>query len=278
MLDLRLNQVLDQLLTRKAYQAKKQVKNFPFLMGQGIWRSSDGLKREDYIESVLNEGTLSIGFIGLAECLVAMMGQHHGACKDAQRQGLRIVQKMYDFCEVKSIELNLNITLLATPAEGLAGRFTQLDRKRYGVLPGVTDLEYYTNSFHVPVHYKCSIVDKLNIEGPYHAITPAGHISYVEIDGDPAQNIDAMEDIVRLMRSTNIGYGSINHPLDHDPVCGYRGVIVDHVCPSCGRTETSLDPFQRIRRITGYLVGSLERFNPAKRAEVEARVKHGTTR
>lgn len=277
MLDLRLNQVLDQLLTRKAYQAKKQVKNFPFLMGQGIWRSSDGLKREDYIESVLNEGTLSIGFIGLAECLVAMLGQHHGACKDAQRQGLRIVQKMYDFCEVKSTELNLNITLLATPAEGLAGRFTQLDRKRYGVLPGVTDLEYYTNSFHVPVHYKCSIVDKLNIEGPYHAITPAGHISYVEIDGDPAQNIDAMEDIVRLMRSTNIGYGSINHPLDHDPVCGYRGVIDGDRCPQCGREEDAVG-FQRIRRITGYLVGSLERFNPAKRAEVEARVKHGTTR
>jgi ribonucleoside-triphosphate reductase len=277
-LDIRLNQVLNQLLARKAYQAKKQVKHFPFLMGQGIWRKSDRLTREDTIEAVLNEGTLSIGFIGLAECLVAMLGHHHGASQEAQIQGLRIVRQMHAFCEQKSKELGLNVTLLATPAEGLAGRFTQLDRKRYGILPGITDLDYYTNSFHVPVHYKCSIVDKLNIEGPYHAITPAGHISYVEIDGDPAQNVDAMEDIVRLMRRADIGYGSINHPLDHDPLCGYRGVIEGNVCPSCGRTETSLDPFQRIRRITGYLVGSLERFNPAKRAEVEARVKHGTTR
>lgn len=277
-LDVRLNQVLAQLLVRKAYQAKKQVKHFPFLMGQGIWQKSDSLTQEDAIESVLNQGTLSIGFIGLAECLVAMMGQHHGASQEAQIHGLRIVKRMHAFCEQKSKELGMNVTLLATPAEGLAGRFTQLDRKRYGILPGVTDLDYYTNSFHVPVHYKCSIVDKLNIEGPYHALTPAGHISYVEIDGDPAQNVDAMEDIVRLMRRADIGYGSINHPLDHDPLCGYRGVIEDTVCPSCGRAETSLDPFQRIRRITGYLVGSLERFNPAKRTEVEARVKHGSAR
>lgn len=277
-LDVRLNQVLDQLLVRKAYQSKKQVKHFPFLMGQGIWQKSDSLTQEDTIETVLNQGTISIGFIGLAECLVAMMGQHHGASQKAQVQGLRIVKRMHAFCDQKSKELGLNVTLLATPAEGLAGRFTQLDRKRYGILPGVTDLDYYTNSFHVPVHYKCSIVDKLNIEGPYHALTPAGHISYVEIDGDPAQNVDAMEDIVRLMRRADIGYGSINHPLDHDPLCGYRGVIEDTICPSCGRAETNLEPFQRIRRITGYLVGSLERFNPAKRAEVEARVKHGSAR
>lgn len=277
MLDQRLQQVLDQLLVRKAYQAKKQVKNFPFLMGQGIWKNADGLNHEDTLEAVLDQGTLSIGFIGLAECLVAMMGKHHGELPAAQSQGLRIVKKMHAFCEQKSKELHMNVTLLATPAEGLAGRFTALDRKRYGILQGVTDLEYYTNSFHLPVHFKCSIPAKLMIEGPYHALTPAGHISYVEIDGDPARNVDAMEDIVRMMRLADIGYGSINHPLDYDPVCGYRGVIEGNICPNCGRIEDT-ERFQRIRRITGYLVGSLERFNPAKRAEVEARVKHSTSR
>lgn len=277
MLDQRLQQILDQLLVRKAFQAKKQVKNFPFLMGQGIWKNADGLSNDDYLESALDQGTLSIGFIGLAECLVAMMGKHHGELPAAQSQGLRIVKKMHAFCELKSKELHMNVTLLATPAEGLAGRFTALDRKRYGILQGVTDLEYYTNSFHLPVHFKCTIPVKLMIEGPYHAITPAGHISYVEIDGDPARNVDAMEDIVRMMRLADIGYGSINHPLDYDPVCGYRGVIEGNICPNCGRSEDA-EHFQRIRRITGYLVGSLERFNPAKRAEVEARVKHSTSR
>jgi ribonucleoside-triphosphate reductase len=188
--------------------------------------------------------------------------------------GLSIINYMYLFCDKESQSRNLNITLLATPAEGLSGRFTSIDRSKFGVLEGITDREYYTNSFHVPVYYDCSIDHKLSIEGPYHAITPAGHISYVEIDGDPSRNIDAMEDIVRLMRKANIGYGSINHPLDHDPVCGYRGVINGHICPKCNRDESEGISFQRIRRITGYLVGTLDRFNKAKLSEVNERVQH----
>ena len=218
-LDGLLNQVLDQLLTRLAYQANKKVKNFPFLMGQGIWQGSNQLSYNDSVESVLNQGTLSMGFIGLAECLKAMTGSHHGESKTSQQIGLTLINYMNLFCEKESKQRNLNITLLATPAEGLSGRFTRLDREKYGVIEGVTDREYYTNSFHVPVYYTCSMDHKLMVEGPYHAITPAGHISYVEMDGDPSRSIDAMEDIVRLMRKANIGYGSINHPLDYDPVC-----------------------------------------------------------
>lgn len=273
-LDTVLNQVLDQLLTRLAYQSNKKVKHFPFLMGQGIWQGSDSLSLEDSVSSLLNQGTLSIGFIGLAECLKAMMGYHHGESKEAQQMGLTIINTMYLFCEKESKSRNLNITLLATPAEGLSGRFTSIDRNKFGILEGITDREYYTNSFHVPVYYECSIDHKLSIEGPYHAITPAGHISYVEIDGDPSRNIDAMEDIVRLMRQANIGYGSINHPLDHDPVCGYRGVINGPICPKCKRDEREGVSFQRIRRITGYLVGTLDRFNKAKLSEVQERVQH----
>ena len=273
-LDGLLNQVLDQLLTRLAYQANKKVKNFPFLMGQGIWQGSNQLSYNDSVESVLNQGTLSIGFIGLAECLKAMTGSHHGESKTSQQIGLTLINYMNLFCEKESKQRNLNITLLATPAEGLSGRFTRLDREKYGVIEGVTDREYYTNSFHVPVYYTCSMDHKLMIEGPYHAITPAGHISYVEMDGDPSRNIDAMEDIVRLMRKANIGYGSINHPLDYDPVCGYRGVIKGSVCPKCHRDEHEGQSFQRIRRITGYLVGTLERFNQAKLSEVHERVQH----
>lgn len=273
-LDTVLNQVLDQLLTRLSYQSNKKVKHFPFLMGQGIWQGSDSLSLEDSVSSLLNQGTLSIGFIGLAECLKAMMGYHHGESKEAQQMGLTIINTMYLFCEKESKSRNLNITLLATPAEGLSGRFTSIDRNKFGILEGITDREYYTNSFHVPVYYECSIDHKLSIEGPYHAITPAGHISYVEIDGDPSRNIDAMEDIVRLMRQSNIGYGSINHPLDHDPVCGYRGVISGPICPKCKRDEREGVSFQRIRRITGYLVGTLDRFNKAKLSEVKERVQH----
>lgn len=273
-LDQVLHQVLDQLLTRLAYQSNKKLRHFPFLMGQGIWQGSDQLDLNDSVSSVLNQGTLSIGFIGLAECLKAMLGAHHGESNDAQQIGLSIINYLNQFCEKESLKRNLNITLLATPAEGLSGRFTAIDKAKFGVLEGITDRDYYTNSFHVPVYYSCSIEHKLAIEGPYHAITPAGHISYVEIDGDPSRNIDAMEDIVRLMRKANIGYGSINHPLDHDPVCGYRGVIKGHICPKCQRDEQEGVSFQRIRRITGYLVGTLDRFNQAKRSEVNQRVQH----
>ena len=273
-LDKVLNSVLDQLLTRLAYQANKKVKHFPFLMGQGIWQGSDALSLDDSVSSILNQGTLSIGFIGLAECLKAMLGYHHGENVDAQRIGLSIINYMSLFCDKESKARNMNITLLATPAEGLSGRFTSIDKAKFGVLDGITDREYYTNSFHVPVYYSCSIEHKLDVEGPYHALTPAGHISYVEIDGDPSRNIDAMEDIVRLMRKADIGYGSINHPLDHDSVCGYRGVINGHICPKCKRDEREGIAFQRIRRITGYLVGTLDRFNKAKLSEVNERVQH----
>lgn len=273
-LDQRLEEVLDQLLQRMAYQAGKKVDNFPFLMGQGIWQGSGKLAMGDSIGPVLNQGTLSIGFIGLAECLKTLIGKHHGESEKAQELGLRIVSAMHAFCERKSDQHRLNITLLATPAEGLSGRFTRIDRELYGEIEGVTDREYYTNAFHVPVYHPLSIAEKIAIEAPYHAITPAGHITYVEIDGDPLKNLDAMEDIVQLMRKSGIGYGSINHPIDRDAVCGYQGVIDGDTCPKCGRNENDGEAFQRIRRITGYLVGTLDRFNNAKRKEVEDRVKH----
>ena len=172
-------------------------------------------------------------------------------------------------------QYQLNFSLIATPAEGLSGRFTQMDRKQFGVIAGITDRDYYTNSFHIPVYYKTSTYNKIHVEAPYHALCNGGHITYVELDGDASNNLEAFEQIIREMKDAGIGYGSINHPIDRDPVCGYSGVIDGHICPSCGRDELqSNEPFQRIRRITGYLVGSLERFNNAKRAEVYDRVKH----
>ena len=167
----------------------------------------------------------------------------------------------------------MNFTLLATPAEGLSGRFVRMDRERFGSIEGVTDREYYTNSFHIPVYYPISAVKKIRLEAPYHALTNAGHITYVELDGDPLQNLEAFEKIVRVMHDAGIGYGSINHPVDRDPICGYNGIIGD-TCPRCGRAEENTS-FERIRRITGYLVGTLDRFNDAKRAEEHDRVKHG---
>jgi len=169
----------------------------------------------------------------------------------------------------------LNFSLLATPAEGLAGRFVRIDRKKYGVIPGVTDRDYYTNSFHVPVYYPVTAFEKIKLEAPYHALTNAGHISYIEMDGDPTKNLDAFEKVVRCMKEAGIGYGSINHPVDRDPVCGYTGIIGDE-CPGCGRREgDGKAPIERIRRITGYLVGTMDRWNDAKTAEEKDRVKHG---
>ena len=171
----------------------------------------------------------------------------------------------------------LNFSLIATPAEGLSGRFVRMDRQRYGSIPGVTDRDYYTNSFHVPVYYDIPAFDKIRLEGPYHALTNGGHITYIELDGDPSKNLDAYEAVVRCMKENGIGYGAINHPVDRDPVCGYNGII-DDVCPGCGRSEGDGKPdFERIRRITGYLVGTLDRFNDAKRHEVEDRVKHSVS-
>ena len=264
--------VIDQLLDRFEIQARKCVRNYPFLMGQGVWIDSEKLGWDDEVREVLKHGTLSVGFIGLAECLKALIGEHHGESERAQNLGLEIIGHMRKLCDEATERLHMNVTLLATPAEGLSGRFVKIDAQKYGVIPGVTDREYYTNSFHVPVYYEISAVDKIRIEAPYHALTNAGHISYVELDGDPSQNLEAFEKIVRVMKESGIGYGSINHPVDRDPVCGYNGIIGD-TCPNCGREEGDR-PFERIRRITGYLVGTLDRFNNAKRAEEGDRVKH----
>lgn len=273
LLDKMLDATMQQLLDRYKIQASRVVRNFPFLMGEGVWMDSDGLSPDDTVGEVLKHGTLSIGFCGLAECLVALNGKHHGEDEFSQELGLRIVGYIRDYCNRKSTELSMNVTCLATPAESLAGRLLRSDRERYGIIKGVTDREYYTNSFHVPVYYHLPALKKIDIEAPYHALTNAGHISYVELDGDPTKNLAAFERVVRHMKEAGIGYGSINHPVDRDPVCGYNGIIND-TCPCCGRSEADGVPFERIRRITGYLVGTLDKWNDAKRAEERDRVKH----
>ena len=265
--------VVEQLDERFEIIARKKVFNFPFLMGQGVWIDSENLDWDSEVREVLKHGTMSVGFIGLAECLKALRGKHHGESEESQNLGLEIIGFMRKYLDKLSDERHLNYTLLATPAEGLSGRFVRMDRERFGKIEGVTDREYYTNSFHVPVYYPISAFDKISIEAPYHALTNAGHISYVEMDGDPTKNLEAFEKIVRHMHDCGIGYGSINHPVDRDPLCGFNGIIGD-TCPCCGREEEGR-PFERIRRITGYLVGTLDRFNNAKRAEERDRVKHG---
>ncbi len=228
--------VAQQLLDRFEIQASKHIYNYPFLMGQGVWLDSDHLSIHDDLREVLKHGTLSIGFIGLAETLTALYGQHHGQSEDIQAKGKEILGFMRKFCDNKSQELKMNFSLLGTPAEGLSGRFIRMDQKRYGKLKGITDREYYTNSFHIPVWQPISVYDKIRLEAPYHALCNAGHISYVELDGDTARNVEAFEAVVRCMHDFGIGYGSINHPVDRDPICGYVGIIGD-VCPRCGRRE-----------------------------------------
>ena len=229
-----MDMVKDQLLERFEIQCSKKMYNFPFLLGQGVWLDSEKLKPNDRLRKILKHGTLSIGFIGLAECLKALIGKHHGESEEAQKLGIKIIKFMREKCDQYSKEYNLNFTCLATPAEGLSGRFTNIDKAIYGRIKGVTDREYYTNSFHVPVYYNISVIDKIKKEAPYHALTNAGHISYIELDGDAVNNIDAFEQIIRLMKENNMGYAAINHPVDRDPVCGYVGVIGD-ICPGCGR-------------------------------------------
>lgn len=271
LLDEKLALVIRQLDARFKIQASKKVSNFPFLMGQGVWLDSEKLGWDDEIGEVLKHGTLTVGFIGLAEALIGLVGKHHGESDEAQELGIKIVKYMRDYVDRVSQERKMNYTLLATPAESLAGRFVKLDRERFGIIPGITDKEYYTNSFHIPVNSKISAFRKLELEAPYHALTNAGHISYIELDGDTSKNLEAFEKIVRYMKEVGIGYGAINHPVDRDPVCGYTGVIND-ICPGCGRPAD--DRIERIRRITGYLVGTLDRFNNAKLAEVKDRVTH----
>ncbi len=273
-LDRMLDLCVDQLLERFEIQCRKHVYNYPFLMGQGVWLDSEKLSWNDEVREVLKHGTLSVGFIGLAETLKCLIGEHHGESERAQNLGLEIIGHMRARMDAESDKRGLNFSLLATPAEGLSGRFVKIDKKKYGIIPGVTDREYYTNSFHIPVYYPISAFDKIRLEAPYHNLTNAGHISYIEMDGDPLQNLDAFEKIIRYMQKCGIGYGSVNHPVDRDPVCGFTGIIKDE-CPHCGRKETDADVgFERIRRITGYLVGTLDRFNNGKRAEERDRVKH----
>lgn len=272
-LDRKMDLVIDQLNERFEIMANKTMRNFPFLMGEGVWIDSEKLGVDEPLREVLKHGTMSVGFIGLAECLVALIGEHHGQSERAQNLGLDIIGHMRARLDQESQKTHLNYTLLATPAEGLSGRFVKMDRARYGVIPGVTDREYYTNSFHIPVYFPISAFKKIRLEAPYHELTNAGHITYVELDGDPTKNLDAFEKVIRCMHDAGIGYGSVNHPVDRDPLCGYNGII-DDVCPKCGRKEEEGRPFERIRRITGYLVGTLDQFNNAKRAEERDRVKH----
>ncbi|NAT70661.1 anaerobic ribonucleoside triphosphate reductase [Clostridioides difficile] len=274
-LDEKINLIIEQLLERLEVQENKKMKNFPFLMGQGVWKGSDDLGPEDTLKEVIKQGTLTIGFIGLAECLIALIGKHHGESKEAQELGLKIVSHMRHKMDEATDKYKLNFSLMGTPAEGLSGRFTKIDKKVYGEIKGITDKEYYTNSFHVPVYYNISAYDKIEIEAPYHELTNAGHITYVELDGDPSDNLEAFETVIKAMKDLGIGYGSINHPVDRDPICGFSGVITSNICPVCGRNEDESDiKFERIRRITGYLVGTVDRFNNAKKAEVRDRVKH----
>ncbi|HBG4729945.1 TPA: anaerobic ribonucleoside triphosphate reductase [Clostridioides difficile] len=274
-LDEKINLIIEQLLERLEVQGNKKMKNFPFLMGQGVWKGSDDLGPEDTLKEVIKQGTLTIGFIGLAECLIALIGKHHGESKEAQELGLKIVSHMRYKMDEATDKYKLNFSLMGTPAEGLSGRFTKIDKKVYGEIKGITDKEYYTNSFHVPVYYNISAYDKIEIEAPYHELTNAGHITYVELDGDPSDNLEAFETVIKAMKDLGIGYGSINHPVDRDPICGFSGVITSNICPVCGRNEDESDiKFERIRRITGYLVGTVDRFNNAKKAEVRDRVKH----
>lgn len=272
-LDRKIDLVIEQLLERFEIQAKKKVHNYPFLMGEGVWIDSDKLDINDEVREVLKHGTLSVGFIGLAETLKALIGYHHGESEIAQNLGLEIISHMRKRMDDISEQMHLNFSLLATPAEGLSGRFVRIDKEKYGIIEGVTDRDYYTNSFHVPVYYPISAFKKIKIEAPYHALTNAGHISYVELDGDPSQNLDAFEKVVRCMKESGIGYGSINHPVDRDPCCGFNGIIGD-TCPKCGRHEDEGVHFQRIRRITGYLVGDMSKWNDAKTSEEHDRVKH----
>lgn len=240
--------VFDQLLARFDIIAEKHVYNYPFLMGQGIWLDSYSLNWDDKIREVIKHGSLSLGFIGLAEALVALIGKHHGETEEARQLGYKIISHMRDLTDAQTKKMGLNFSLFSTPAEGLSGRFVKIDRKIYGNILGVTDREYYTNSFHVPVYYDISAADKIRIEGPYHELCNAGAISYVEMDGDLNKNIDAFEKVVLYMRDCGIGYGSVNHPVDRCPVCGYVGVIND-VCPKCGRHDGEGVTIERLSKL-----------------------------
>lgn len=247
-LDKMIYMVFDQLMDRFEIIAKKQVFNYPFLMGQGVWVDSDRLNPEDTIEDVIKNGTMSVGFIGLAECLVALIGKHHGESKEAYDLGYKIIKHMRDLTDKHTVDTGLNFSLFSTPAEGLSGRFVKIDKRLYGSIPGVTDREYYTNSFHVPVYYEISAADKIKTEGPFHALCNAGSISYIEMDGDLTKNVEAFKNVILYMKECGVGYGSINHPVDRCPVCNYVGIIGD-VCPRCGRKDGEGVSIERLRKL-----------------------------
>ncbi|MCL2405070.1 MAG: anaerobic ribonucleoside triphosphate reductase [Defluviitaleaceae bacterium] len=267
-LDETLDFAMSQLKTRYDLQKNLRVKDFPFLMGQQLYMDSEKLKHSDIIEPAIKHGTLTVGFIGLAECLVALTGTHHGQNQSSQALGISIVSHMRRRCDEASKKHSLNYSLLATPAEQLSGKFTTLDVERYGVIEGVTDKAWYTNSFHVPVEYEITALDKIAIEGPYHKYCNAGHISYVELESAPGQNIEAYERLVRAMADADMGYGAVNFPVDICRDCGTSGLINEPKCTNCGSNNIS-----RVRRITGYL-STLDRFNDYKLAEEKSRITH----
>ena len=269
----KLDEILDltalQLHKRLEFQKTARVKQFPLLMSS-LWLGSEKLGPDDTIESVINQGTLGIGFIGLAECLVALTGKHHGEDAKAQELGLRIVSHIRDKANEYSDKYQHNYSVLATPAEGLSGKFTAKDKKSFGILPGITDREYYTNSNHVPVYYKCSARHKAEVEAPYHDLTRGGHIFYVEIDGDATHNPSTIMSVVDMMDRYNMGYCSVNHNRNRCMDCGFEDASAHlEACPKCGSTN-----IDRLQRITGYLVGTTDRWNHAKLAELNDRVRH----
>ena len=268
-LDSMLDITARQLNDRFNFQKTALAKQFPLVMSK-LWNGANNLKPGDTIESVINQGTLGIGFIGLAECLIALTGKHHGECEESQELGLKIVRHMRDKANEFSEKYQHNFSILATPAEGLSGRFTKKDRKSFGIIPGVTDKDYYTNSNHVPVYYHCSPRHKAQIEAPYHDLTRGGHIFYVEIDGDATHNPEAIMAIVDLIDKYNIGYGSVNHNRNRCMDCGYEDATEGlNVCPKCGSLN-----IDKLQRITGYLVGTTDRWNSAKLAELNDRIIH----
>lgn len=270
-----LNHYLDvgiqQLLERLDYQAKKTARDFWFLYSQNIWRGGKELQPEDPVAEILKQGTLSIGFIGLAECLVALTGKHHGEDEASWKLGYEIIAYMRKKMDEATKKYNLNFSLIATPAEGLSGKFVKRDCAEFGVIAGVTDRKYYTNSFHIPVYYAIHAIDKIRLEGPFHSLCNGGHITYIELDGAAIHNIKALEQIVKAMGHYEVGYGSINHPVDRCKSCGYSGLL-EKECPNCGNDDEV--NIERIRRITGYLVGDMSKWNGAKRSEEAERVKH----
>lgn len=247
-LDNMVSLVFDQLLERFKYQCMKKVKNYPFLMGQGIWIGSDNLDYDDSVAEILKNGSLTVGFIGLAECLKMLTGKHHGESESSQELGIQIISRIRELADNKSKETGLNFTVIATPAEGLSGRFVKIDRKKYGIIEGVTDRDYYTNSFHVPVYYNINMYDKINIEAPYHGLTNGGHITYVEYNGDPLDNLDAFESIVRMAHDAKLGYFAINHAVDHCDICGFTGIIGD-CCPVCGNTGDNYVEVDKLKKL-----------------------------